>query len=233
MRTGVTVKRTRGVSPGETDWRQVGRGVLLVLGGLYLAGVWLEGAGTGIPGVVLPRTPLYFLQIAALFPRAATNVIDYRAQGWVCKERKWREIDTRAYFPLDPDDKENRFQRVMHFFRDNRPTMHALDQTIVSMHGSAELSRPDGISDDLALGGIRVLSLRLPLPDPGAPLERIQRKPLSEYPKSERKYFYYTPERKREERCGYKEPVTRDVPQKEPTQPAENDAGPKSEEAPE
>jgi hypothetical protein len=180
---------------------------LVLLGGLYLVGVWLEGVGSSIPAAVLPRTPLYFLQIAALFPRASLNVIDYRAEAWLCKEHRWQEIDTRAYFPLDPDDKENRFQRVMHFFRDNRPTMRALDEYIVDKHADHDMTRPDGLPEGATLGGIRVLSLRLPIPDPSAPLTRTGRHPLAEYPKSVRKYFYHTPNSKRTERCGYHEKI--------------------------
>jgi len=186
--------------------RGIGGIVGLVFGALYLAGVWLEGVGSSIPGAVLPRMPLYFLQIAALFPHAAVNVIDYRAEGWLCQERRWQELDTRAYFPLDPDDKENRFQRVMHFFRDNRPTMHALDEYIVAGHAAGSAARPDGLAAGALLGGIRVMSLRLPLPAPDAPLARMERKPLSEYPETVRKIFYYTPTSKRAERCGYREP---------------------------
>jgi hypothetical protein len=177
---------------------------LLLVGAAYLAGVWLEGVGSTIPAALLPRTPLYFLQIAALFPHAAVNVIDYRAEVWLCQERRWQEIDTRPYFRIDPDDKENRFQRVMHFFRDNRPTMHALDDYLLTRH--AEGGHADGVLDGAKLGGIRVLSLRLPLPSPEAPLEREHREPLTSYPKDVRKNFYYTTKSRRAERCGYVDP---------------------------
>ena len=175
---------------------------LIALGVVYLGGVWLEGVGSTLPSKVFPRTPLYFLQVAALFPHAAVNVIDYRAEAWMCRAHRWAELDTRAYFPLDPDDKENRFQRVMHFFREDRPTMRALDDYIVTQHAAG--GRADGIDDGETLGGIRGLSLRLPLPAPGAPLVRMQRKPLAEYPQTERKNFYHTPQSKLKERCGYK-----------------------------
>jgi hypothetical protein len=125
----------------------------------------------------------------------------------------------RAYFPLDPDDKENRFQRVMHFLRDSRPTMRALDDFIVRGHAEGGLSRPDGLPEGATLGGIRVLSLRLPIPEPGDTLTRTTRRPLSEYPKSVRKNFYHTPDSKRAERCGYREPVK--PPQDTPVEPAE------------
>ena len=112
---------------------------LRVLAGAYLAGVWFDGVGSTLPSHLLPRVPNYFLQVAALFPRAATMTIDYRAEAWVCADRKWEELDTRPYFPLDPEDKENRFQRVMHFFRQDETTMHALDATTGAERFSAEL----------------------------------------------------------------------------------------------
>src|SRR6202042_3275298 len=55
---------------------------LRILAGAYLAGVWLDGVGSTLPSHLLPRVPNYFLQIAALFPRAATMSIDYRAEAW-------------------------------------------------------------------------------------------------------------------------------------------------------
>lgn len=197
-------------------WRSRARTLLVVIGALYLTGVWLEGVGSTLPSSLLPRTPLYFLQIAALFPRAAVNVIEYRAEGWICAEHRWAEILTRPYFPIDPDDKENRFQRVMHFFRENRKTMHALDGYLVARH--AEGGHADGIADDAKLGGIRVLSLRLPLPSPGDPLVRMHRQPLAEYPETVRKNWYYTPRSRRAARCGYAKPEEADA--EEPTHPS-------------
>jgi hypothetical protein len=177
-----------------------------VLAALYLAGVWLEGEGSQLPARLLPRTPLYFLQIAKLFPGAASHVTDYRALGWLCKEHRWQELDTRAYFPLDPDDKENRFQRVMHFHHDDRKTMEALDEYILRGHKSGALGRSDGIPADVDLGGIQVLALKLPIPEMGAPLERATRKPLSEYPESVRKMYFHTRRSRRAARCGYAQP---------------------------
>jgi hypothetical protein len=196
VRPGAFVQYVHGVA-----WRPRIHAALVVLGGLYLMGAWLEGVGSTLPSKLLPRTPLYFLQIAALFPHAAVASIDYRAEGWVCREHKWRELITRPYFPLDPDDKENRFQRVMHFFRDHRATMHALDDYLVSHHN--EGGHDDGVAEDAKLGGIRTLSLRLPLPSPGDPLVRLERKPLASYPDSVRKSFYHSTRASRTERCGY------------------------------
>jgi hypothetical protein len=154
-----------------------------MLAGAYLLGVWLDGSGTGIPASVLPREANYFVQVAALFPFAALTSIDYRAEGFVCKEGAWMELDTRPYFPIDPDDKENRFNRVMHFFRENRRTMTALDSYLVENHNSA--AHEDGIRRDLAIGGVRLLSLRIPLPSPGDRLDRAG--PFRPIPKSSAK----------------------------------------------
>jgi hypothetical protein len=177
-----------------------GRTALRVLAGAYLAGVWLDGVGSTLPSHVLPRVANYFLQVAALFPRAATMSIDYRAEAWVCADKKWEELDTRPFFPLDPDDKENRFQRVMHFLRQDETTMHALDAYLVGQHPTAR--GEDGIDALKPIGGVRLLSLRIPLPNPGEPLERNRRLPLAEYPESERHVFYHTPRSKAAERCG-------------------------------
>jgi hypothetical protein len=174
--------------------------VLRTLAGAYLVGVWLDGAGTGIPARILPRTANYFLQVSALFPVAAVASIDYRAEGLVCGERTWMELDTRPYFPIDPDDKQNRFNRVMHFFRENRKTMNALDSYLVENHNSGR--REDGIPRDRSIGGVRLLSLRIPVPKPGDPLQRMSRRPLSEYPQEQRKIFYHTLRATLAERCG-------------------------------
>ncbi len=196
----MTTPRPQPASPREV-WRARGRVGLRVLGAAYLLGVWLDGTGTGIPAKLLPRVPNYFLQVSALFPWAATASIDYRAEGFVCSEGEWREIDTRPSFPIDPDDKENRFNRVMHFFRENRPTMQALDSYLVERHASGK--HEDGIPHDQSIGGVRLSSLRIPIPAPGAPLERASsRKPLSSYPDEQRKVFYHTPRSKLSQRCG-------------------------------
>ncbi len=195
-------------APARERWPR-GRSLVLAIAAAYLAGVWLEGVGSSLPSRVLPRVALYFLQIAALFPRAATHVIDYRVEAWLCRDHAWREIDARAYFPLDPDDKENRFQRLMHFFRTSRPVMRALDDFIVERRARGT-GAPDGLPGDVMVGGVRTLSLRLPLPLPGMSLERYARKPLADYPTSWRTGFYRTPRPLRADRCGEHDDASRD-----------------------
>ena len=169
------------------------------LAGAYLVGVWLDGTGTTLPARILPRTASYFLQVAALFPTAARASIDYRAEAWVCADRAWEELDTRAYFPIQSDGKENRFQRVMHFFREDERTMHALDAYFVDGHRSA--ARDDGIPFGRPIGGVRLSSLRIPIPQPGDVIERFRRRPLSDYPQEDKHVFYHTPRSTLAERC--------------------------------
>jgi hypothetical protein len=199
-RAHAVLRMGRPISP----WRARRQVALRVLAVAYVCGVWLDGTGTGIPARILPRPAAYFLQVAALFPLAAVATIDYRAQGFVCGKDDWEELDTRPYFPIDSDDKENRFNRVMHFLRDNRPTMHALDAYLVERHNSGRSD--DGIPRDHRIGGIRVLSLRIPIPSPGEHLHRVERLPLSAYPEEERKYFYHTLRSTLSERCGERVP---------------------------
>jgi hypothetical protein len=172
---------------------------LRVLAALYLASLALDGAGCSLPSRVLPRPLSFFTQVAALFPHAARATIDYRAEAWVCSQKAWIELDTRPYFPIAADDKENRFARAMFFYRRNRPTMRALDRYLVRNHDERPAS--DGIDPEQRIGGVRLLSLRIPIPTVGSSFERYRRYPLAHYPKGERKIFYHTPSSMRARRC--------------------------------
>lgn len=173
---------------------------LRVLAVLFLVGIWLDGTGTNVDTKILPRPLVFFMQVSALFPLAAHATIDYRADAFVCGKNVWRELDTRAYFPMDPDNKENRFDRVMHFERHNGKTMTALDDYLVESHNTK--AHDDGISPDDRIGGVELMSLRIPIPPVGGTLERWTRHPLSDYPRDERHDFYRTPATKISERCG-------------------------------
>ncbi len=173
--------------------------LLALLAGSYLAGVWLDGIGSSLPARLLPRTATYFLQVAALFPRAAEASIDYRAEGWVCADQQWEEFDTRPYFPIDSGNKENRFQRVMHFLRTDRTTMRALETYLIESHNSGR--HDDGLPRERKIVGVRLVSLRIPLPSPGDALQHVERRPLAQYPDSERQPFYHTPKSKLTASC--------------------------------
>jgi hypothetical protein len=175
--------------------------VLLVLAAAYLATVWLDGVGSNVPSKLLPRAWVYFAQVSALFPHAAITTIDYRAQGWSCADRRWVEIDVRPYFLVDRDNKENRFQRALQFYRRSRTVMRALDELVVKKHNDeTAVRRIDG--EPTRIGGVRFLSLRVPYPALGKHVEPYERKPLASYPEAQRKNWYWTPSSLRASRCG-------------------------------
>lgn len=175
-------------------------GLLVVLAALYLVGIFLEAVGSRWPSRALPRSAVYFLQVAKLFPRAARMSIDYRAEGWLCENATWAEIDVRPYFPIERDNKENRFHRGLFFFRRDRQTMQALEKYVIESH-QGSLSSQASVPRSQRIGGIRFSSLRIPLPKPGETIERYSRKPLAVYPESQQKAWYFTPQSRREERC--------------------------------
>jgi hypothetical protein len=76
----------------------------------------------------------------------------------------------------------------MFFYHRHRPTLVALDEYLV-----ARQNRATGTP---RIGGVELLSLRLPLPEPGAAFERYRRRPLDEYPRELRKVWYVTPPRR-------------------------------------
>jgi hypothetical protein len=171
----------------------------------YLAGVWLEGVGWGSPiRNYLPHWIGYFMQVAALFPRSAHYTIDYRAEAYVCDSSDWQEMEVRPYFPIDMNDKESRFQRVMFFYRTQKTVMAALDHFLVTVHSRGE--RDDGIPSDKKIGGVRLLSIRGPLPNIGDKLVPFHHAALPEVPSSQRKVFYQTSSTRITERCFGKHP---------------------------
>jgi hypothetical protein len=169
------------------------RAAATIAAGLYLASLFLSGAGSKLPRNALPATALYFVQTTCLFPHAARMVIDYRLEGWQCAEQRFVELDVRPHFPIHADDKESRFQRLGYFHRRNRPVMQALEQYVVERENARTPGHP--------LGGIRLSSLRLPFPELGDAVPRFRRLPLEEHAPDRIKHWYYTPRSRRTERC--------------------------------
>jgi hypothetical protein len=172
--------------PGSPRFRRA----LVVVAALYLLGVWLEVAGAPLYRLV-PRPLHYFLQVAKLFPHAVPLRTEFRAEGYACADRTFHELDFRPFFPIRANDKENRFERAMFFYRRQGTVMHALDDYLVTSanRGGA------------GLGGVRLSSLRIPIPPPGQVTEPYRRKPLDEYPADYRKLWYQTPAAKLRARC--------------------------------
>lgn len=172
---------------------------------LYFVALWSEAAiKSGIAAKWLPAPLAYFTQIATLFPGPTQHAIDYRVEGYRCRDRAWAEIDVSPYFPIDADNKESRFYRSIHFYGDQHPhrqTLHALDDFITGRYdGDIIDAAAQGRGGD-PIGGVRFVKLAVPIGQPGDGAARYERKPLAEYPAEARKVLYNTPESKREERC--------------------------------
>src|SRR5262249_55053203 len=157
---------------------------------------------------VLPRAAAFFSQCSCLFPSAAEVTIEYRAEGWRCDEKRWVEIDPRPFFPIDRDEKESRFQRTLHFYKEDRPTMQALETFLMERQNDAVRSGQAPLGGG-PIAGVRFLSLRIPFGKPGDSVARYSHRPLAEFPAEQRHEWYWTPERKRNERCGV---ATNDAP---------------------
>lgn len=171
-----------------------------IVAAIYLMGVFAEAVKEGSASKVLklPTSLAYFTQLAALFPHASRRAIDYRIEGFRCKDEAWVELDPWPYFPIDAGNKENRFYRAIHFYGDAHPhrqTLRALDDYVTTRENAKRSLGGE------VLGGIRLLKVTTPFGKPGEPAERYQRKPLTDYPEDQRKVLYYSPQSKREERC--------------------------------
>ena len=159
----------------------------------YLACIWLDAVGTGIPARVLPLPLRFFVQVAQLFPRAAVDAIEWRAKGYHCRTRRFEELDLSPYFPIHAADKENRFDRALFFYLEDKAVLTALDAFI----SDAETARGD------PLGGVMILSLRTPIAAPGTDEPRYRRVPVDQLPPSvTRRYWYVTGADERKRRCG-------------------------------
>jgi hypothetical protein len=167
-------------SPGPPWLRRT----LTVIGGLYVAMVLHQAVGN-------PHPVFFFAQIAKLFPGATQYTFEHRVQGYTCSG-KLVDVDVRPFFPIHSDDKENRFDRAIHFYSKDRPTMQALEAYVMREYNRSE---PDKIA------GVALTRIQTPIPAPGTPFPRFERKPLSDYPVSERQVFYHTPKRVVDERC--------------------------------
>jgi hypothetical protein len=189
-------------------WRRTLRHVARAIAVAYLVGLWVTSVGFRVPHRFMPRTASYFLDIAGLFTTAANRAIQYRVEAWVCADRRWQELDYRAYFPLHADDQESRFHAIMDGFRWDPETMETLDDFLVDHHNSGLAGghpQTPGrrTADGLAglIGGVRYVALRVPLPKPGDHLERYRKWPLDGYPEAYRHVVYRTDRQWIDARC--------------------------------
>src|SRR5262249_6884338 len=144
--------------------------VLGLIAAAYLVAVFGEAEKSGTAAKYLPAPVAYFTQLAALFPRASHGAIDYRAEGWVCRDQKWIEIEPRKWFQIDAENKENRFYRALFFYHLHRQTMRALDDFLVSHYNAdAHDQAAAGSGATPEIGGVRFTRVTLPLGNPGEP----------------------------------------------------------------
>ena len=187
--------------------------VVTVIAATFLALVFLDNAAKGTHGPdalkrfsawatsKVPRPLRYFTQIAGLFPRANRSTIEYHAEGWSCRDKAWREIDLRPWFPIDAGDKENRFSRVMGFYSRERKVMEALEAFVVERANEGALERTARGDAAEQIGGARFSVLHVPLPELGARVERYAWHPLASAPDAWKRDLYWTRLSKRRERC--------------------------------
>jgi hypothetical protein len=142
------------------------------------------------------RPVVFFTEATALFKRASVFAIEYRLEVWRCGGH-WEPIDPRPYFPIQPDDKESRLQRLGYFYDRNRTVMQALDAYISAHH---DAGADDGVAG--RIGGIRLFKVMRSFPPPGEPVERYHFEPLAPVPADQRRDQYYTPSSERKRRCG-------------------------------
>jgi hypothetical protein len=141
------------------------------------------------------RPAAFFTEATCLFPRASAFAIEYRLEVWPCG-RRWEPIDPRPYFPIQPDDKESRLQRLGYFYERNRPAMQALDAYIATRHAAGA---DDGVTG--MIGGIRLFKIVRPFPSAGEPVDRYRFEPRAPVPAEQRREVYYTPGPERKRRC--------------------------------
>ena len=195
---------TRPPVPGARRSRTLlpalGRFALRAVAVAYLAGLWVDAAVGSDYLRALPTGAALFLQVAALFPDASIAITEYRAEGWLCDEQRWEEIETTAHFPLDSEHKENRFQRALFLYANQPAVLDALDAYLVERHNTGESD--DGRARGHAIGGVRIDVLKTPLPIPGGAVARYVRRPLGSFSSAETQALYQTSESARALRCG-------------------------------
>ncbi len=148
-----------------------------------------------------PQTKLlhpigFFTECTCLFPAASVYALEYRLEGWSCARSRWEPLDPRAYFPIESDDKESRFQRYAYFYQRERVAMEALDEWIEARHADVN----DAVTGPI--GGIRLYRWNRPIPPAGDPVERYVYHPLAPIPDAERKEVFNTRASVRKSRCG-------------------------------
>jgi len=165
------------------------------LGLAGLAAVYYAALTHHPPDVSWLRPAVFFTEATSLFPRASSFALEYRLEVWPCG-RRWEPIDPSPYFPIEPDDKESRLQRLGYFYERNHTVMRALDAYVSARHAA-------GVDDGAPgrIGGIRLFKVVRPFPEAGEPVERYHFHPTGPVPPEQRRDIYYAPGPERKRRC--------------------------------
>lgn len=149
------------------------------------------------------RPAVFFTESTALFPHSNEVVLEYRLEVWGCGQG-WRPIDPRPYFPIEPEDKESRFQRLGYFYFNSRRAPDARERAVAKALDAYISRRHAAGADDGApgpIGGIRVMKATRAFPLPGDPVARYHYDPFATLPGDQIKEKYATPANERERRC--------------------------------
>jgi hypothetical protein len=178
------------------------RWALAVAAALYFLGLFVYSTElASVPQRPVIKPIAFFFEAAGLFPNADRFAIEARLEGWSCVRRRWEKLDPRPYFPIEADNKESRFHRLVGFFTkstsaNERKVMNALDDYIVARH-----TDDDGVTG--AIGGIRVYRVLRDLPAPGEPTARYEYDPLAPLrPDEQRREVYNATKDRRAQHCG-------------------------------
>jgi hypothetical protein len=190
------IRVARGIGP---PWLRL---ALVGVACVYYLGLFVAGTRK-TPITAIPRWAAFFVEAPGLFPFADRLSFEFKLDGWACSPRAWVPIDPRAYFPIEADNKESRFQRLVWFYRfhDNskenlRAVMNAIDDYVIAHHADVD----DGYRGEL--GGIRVYEVYRDLPPPGADVARYASSPLAPLaPGEQRKEIFNTKPSARKKRC--------------------------------
>ncbi len=162
---------------------------------IYLLLVILNEYRIGLAYRYVPGPLLYFSQIAGLFPDAKDMDVEFRAEGWSCDDGLFRELDVRPFFPIQSDNKENRFERALFFYHGNSKVLASL-AGYITRHQNILVEKEGGDSRPYSsgrIGGVRLVSAYKPIPALSENAVRYHRMPLSDYPNTQLRTWYETP----------------------------------------
>ena len=149
---------------------------LTIASALYIGAVFIEGAGGHLDRLVARPSSSSANRRALSARRHPPHRIPGRGPPLPRSGRRGRRT---SLFPIHADDKESRFDRALHFYRSDCPTMEALESYVRSGYNRQASEK---------IAGVVFLSLRVPIPQPVAPLPATNARRSLISPKSSAKF---------------------------------------------